>query len=152
MPEATCARAAYIAGLRQVADMLDANPAVPLPYGSGTGTHPAQRLRWFFHNLSAFGAFVGACPSMLVRDGAESDRSSDYPHVFVGDIAGLHVIAYCAATLDEHTPEQAVRCRCAGRRRRSGVRTVTNALGDAPSTVAFTGAQRLTARVRRLDR
>ena len=97
----TDARKQYTAGLRQLADMLDADPHVPLPFEAGTGTHVADRVLWFFHRLADFRAFVGSFPSVLVRDEAASDRLRNFPHVFFGDLAGLHVGAYCASVLDE---------------------------------------------------
>jgi hypothetical protein len=99
-------RAHYIAGLRQLADLLDANPDAALPYGTGTGTHPAARVPWFFERLSDFRAFIDAFPSALTRDEAESDAARRYPHVFFGELAGLRVGVYCSPVLDDQVDDQ----------------------------------------------
>jgi hypothetical protein len=44
----TTDRAGYIAGLRQLADILEQNPALSLPYGCGTGDDPSQRVTFYY--------------------------------------------------------------------------------------------------------
>lgn len=42
------ARESYISGLRKLADLLETQPELPLPYGSGAGNSSSQRVTFYF--------------------------------------------------------------------------------------------------------
>lgn len=91
-------RAQYIAGLRQLADVLEANPSVSTPY---TGGHQAAELLIFADTANEF---VEAC----ARVGAEVVEVNSRPRGRVM-FAGLHLAVYatdrvCAQLLSLDPP------------------------------------------------
>lgn len=83
--EPTDRRAAYIAGLRTLADRLEGNPGLKMPYGSGTsGSMSAYRISFYSDSTDEFVAAVKALGG--------GDKSIDSQgHLTVsGSVHGLH--------------------------------------------------------------
>lgn len=88
----TDTRAEYTAGLRALADLLDANPDVPLPYGAGTGDSPADRLTFYFLSSTQDPKTNLARIARLIP-GKVTKESDDYNFTIAGRLRGVHVQA-----------------------------------------------------------
>lgn len=89
-------RSAYTAGLRQLADLLDANEALPIPYSGGDGTPLAMYL--LNHNPETrdrFAAVVRALPGKRTKEAEPSSGTFRVAATFGGE-GGLRVevVAY----------------------------------------------------------
>jgi hypothetical protein len=80
-------RAAYTAGLRKLADLLDANPDLPLPYH---GTAPIEELI-FLRNLDHVMTYVGA---MDEPPALREEEETNHPIRLTGRIGG-YVVELC---------------------------------------------------------
>jgi hypothetical protein len=78
-------RTDYIEGLRQLADLLDANPDVPLPY-TGAGTFAP--LQWVEVDDDARAVFAKVAS---IIPGTKTKRTDEYNFALAGQLAGLHV-------------------------------------------------------------
>lgn len=85
-------RAAYISGLRKLADLLERNADIPLPYASGTAAAPAHRITFYMLDASreAFVERARMFPGVLKKEVGNETFS------LVGSLDGLHfdVVAY----------------------------------------------------------
>lgn len=82
-------RAAYTAGLRQLADVLDANPDVPLPY-HGSGTPMGLNFLAGADPKSALAAAVRAFPCDFAKNSPDGSFGSQY-YQLTGTLHGLKV-------------------------------------------------------------
>lgn len=81
-------RAAYTAGLRQLADILDAHPEVPLPY-EGTGKSLGKRISFYYlGDKDPRAALAAARRAFGVP--MEKNDSIDSSFSLTGSLAGLH--------------------------------------------------------------
>lgn len=79
-------RAAYITGLRMLADLLEANDQLPLPWTGGQ-YDPLQLAVWTSKEQLA--AITRALPGPVTKDGTSPDVFRIHAY-----LAGLHVSAY----------------------------------------------------------
>lgn len=82
------ARSAYTAGLRQLADILDAHPEVPLPYDGSSPDY--GRITFMFLNADNPRAEMAAARRALGVRIEKSDRSDDKYFDLRGNLAGLY--------------------------------------------------------------
>ena len=87
-PTAPDARSEYTAGLRALADMLDANPELPLPYN---GLRPEIRLSIFTHTREEAAAYARLLPGKVDK---EVTDSSYFGLDLKGALHGLHVLVH----------------------------------------------------------
>lgn len=91
LPQADPQRTAYIIGLRKLADVLEANPAVPLPAGSGTdGGVPVLFGFYGSGSRDELAAAVRAFPITFSKDADSKWLNLN------GRLAGLHVQLYAS--------------------------------------------------------
>jgi len=81
-------RSEYIAGLRALADILDADETLPLPYAG----EKHSRMSIFTHDREALVAWARAIPGTL--DKSVDEGSSWFGFELRGAIRGLHVVVY----------------------------------------------------------
>lgn len=88
-------RTEYIQGLRQLADILDANPDLPLPYAMGTdGEFDSDRATFYLHSKADMVTFARCFPGPLSKE--VDDRSEHYGFSLKGSLRGLHLLASVA--------------------------------------------------------
>jgi hypothetical protein len=82
------ARAAYTAGLRQLADILDAHPELPLPF-EGSARSLLQRITFFYLSDKDPRAALATARRAF---GVPMDKNDSIPNTFslTGSLAGLH--------------------------------------------------------------
>lgn len=81
-------RAAYTAGLRALADVLDNHPEVPLPY-EGTGASLGRRISFYYLSDENPRAALAAARRAF---GVPMEKNDSMPDTFnlTGSLAGLH--------------------------------------------------------------
>ena len=80
-------RTGYIKGLRALADILDNNPALPLPWDGGH----ASRLSIFVETREQAAGYARLIPGKVIKKVTDS---SAYGFELRGSIAGLRVLVY----------------------------------------------------------
>jgi len=82
------ARDEYVTGLRMLADLLDNNPNIPLPY---TGREKHTGLLWILHDdqRATLAAIAKALPGKVEKSVRVKDGAFD----LIGQLAGFHVKA-----------------------------------------------------------
>lgn len=88
-------RNAFIDGLHELADLLDTNPDLPLPW---QGPTPSNPITWFIHEHSNTLDQALALRDLLTDPKMTRD-TGHFPVQFTGHICGLHVQIYVAAAL-----------------------------------------------------
>ncbi len=81
-------RTAYIAGLRQLAELLETHPDIPTPYTGGAGTP----LSIFCDDKEQIAALARAFPGRM--DKRVDESSPTYGFELHGSLAGLKIVAY----------------------------------------------------------
>jgi hypothetical protein len=89
--DASTARQDYITGLRMLADLLEQNPDVKLPYDSGAAPSPARRVTLYFLHSRDPKADLTRFARLL--PGRVDKEFSDNTFSVVGRLAGLHIEA-----------------------------------------------------------
>lgn len=82
-------RAAYISGLRKLADLLEQNPTINLPYATGTADTPAQRVTFYMlrDKREDFAAVVRRFPGPLTK---EAEGRAEGTYGVAGKLDGLY--------------------------------------------------------------
>lgn len=87
----TVDRSEYTAGLRALADLLDNNPDLKLPYGAGTGPEPTGRITFYFLGTEDAKADLARMARLI--PGTVTKEARDNVLSVVGSLHGLHVEA-----------------------------------------------------------
>jgi hypothetical protein len=82
-------RAEYVAGLRALADLLEANPALPLPHHGASPDY--SRLAVFARNKDDLLAWARAIPGRKDKNVTDSES---YGFELLGNLRGLHLLIY----------------------------------------------------------
>lgn len=99
-------RAGYIAGLRELADLLEQHPEVPTPYQGSEGKYAALSI----HHLGtgpevkpAFAATVRALPGSRTKDVRDGDYGAYFDvHAVLGGALHVKVTAYRDTVCERH--------------------------------------------------
>lgn len=84
-------RSEYIAGLRALADLLEAHDEMPLPYGCGTSDeYASMKMSWYVQTKERVVALARILPGRL--DKRVDDAMEHYGFELHGSLLGLHYL------------------------------------------------------------